>query len=240
MSGNAVPPPLSLPAAPGLQARAIQDSSGWKILNSPFFLFLCSSVVIAMVSSYYSRHQANISAVEARRVQLSKFIVEFQYRVTRLERDEYDLVSLDDGDEKKLKAIGDDITGVIQGSAPHATSDPAFRDIYLGVIADQLDLTAGLPGNHELAPDIEMLAVDPCEAARDLHSELNIFREWARVRSDQIDTGFLPKLPREILPQAVQDKLVLPAKEKLSKGANDDPAFGRSATILAALAQNCE
>ena len=226
-SPDAAPPPRSVGA------------DLWKIVNAPFFLFLCSSVAVAVIGHMYSQMIADRTAIEARREPLFKQLIEFEYRITRLERDEYDLLDLTTKDAPRLGEIGKDIIGVVRGDGEAATATPEFKNVYLGVIADQLDLTAGLPGNHELSPRIEALSVDPCEAARDLHRNLTYFREWVRLRRNGVDLGYLPKLPRTVLPQSQQDALKMPSDAALLK-ADSELAFARSQIVLNDLTERCQ
>lgn len=211
----------------------------WKIVNAPFFLFLCSSVAVALIGNLYGQMLADRSALEARREPLFKQLIEFEYRITRLERDEYDLLDLTPSDAARLGEIGKDVIGVVRGDGDAATATPEFKSVYLGVIADQLDLTAGLPGNHELSPRIEALSVDPCEAARDLHDALNYFRRWVKLRRDGVDLGYLPKLPRTVLPNAQQRALKMPSDMMLT-AADTDPQFVKSRPILRGLTGRCQ
>lgn len=220
-------------------ARRSARADLWKIVNAPFFLFLCSSVAVAVIGNLYSQMIADRTAIEARRDPLFKQLIEFEYRITRLERDEYDLLDLTADDAPRMAEIGRDIIGVVRGDGEAATSTPEFKSVYLGVIADQIDLTAGLPGNHQLSPRIEALSVDACEAARDLHGTLNYFRAWLRLRRDGVDLGYLPKLPRTVLPPDQQQALVMPSDDALGK-ADTDPAFARNSAMLRDLTGKCQ
>ena len=211
----------------------------WKGLNSPLALFLMSSVVVTAVAGLYSQSQSDARALETRRVALFKLVTEFQYRVSRLERDEDELLGLGPADGKRMAALGADALAVVTGEAANAASAPDYRNVYLGAIADELDLTAGLPGNHELAPEIEGLAQDPCETAENLHGALNILRRWSELRDPLIADGKLPKLPRHVLPKRDQQALVMPDHDRLRAEDGDAAARAGRAT-LAALHPACD
>lgn len=137
----------------------------WKALNSPFVLFLMSSVAVTGITKFYTDRQATIAARQETRAQLAKLLLELQYRISRSTHAaktlETFLGQLSDSAQYSdglfqswMKAT----VAPIRAAEGYQPASPEFARVHTAALLQQIDLRSGdlraelLPANGGESP----------------------------------------------------------------------------------------
>ena len=122
----------------------------WKGLNSPFVLFLLSSVVVTGLTRFYTDRQAAIAAHQETRAQLAKLLLELQYRVSRSYRAARTLESFlnqmsqpGQYDDRLFQTWMRAAVSPIIASNDYQPASPEFARVHIAALLQQIDLRSG-------------------------------------------------------------------------------------------------
>ena len=155
-------------------------------LQSPLFLLVLGSVIFGGVAKLYSDRQVAAAERVTRRSELSKLLVEYEYRVSQLMFADGRLdpflgdgpgitrkTKATDAERKKFEPVAVEVgkseIAILRGTPPYVPSDPVYANVSLLAIAARLEDTAGIPdlqigsfrqlGMLDVEPDIVWLFV---------------------------------------------------------------------------------
>jgi hypothetical protein len=115
----------------------------WTLLNSPFGVFLISSVLLSGLGALYTNRLALIAEDRDKRDQISKYATEFIYRLSKLQK-ERDFLAKNKNDNGQSVALavvrivrGEELT-INQGTIDFVPSLPEFKNTNLIVVVNRL------------------------------------------------------------------------------------------------------
>lgn len=129
-------------AASSEEASAIpsEKRNRWlTFLNSPFGLFLLSSVVIAGLGRLYSDYEAHLSDLKERRNALSELVTEMEYRVTEADFFARDVEGVQHLTEYNSCVM---LWRIVVGDREYRPAVPSMREVHwLGLVSRGKTLT---------------------------------------------------------------------------------------------------
>lgn len=143
--------------APAKTDRPPTRDTLWKWLNSPFLLFLLSSVVLTTVTRIYTDRQAKAQAAIANRADVGKLLLELEYRITRLRQSGLVLRDILDGKNGPRANLGGpvhdtmiNIVRVANGTNGYNPISAEFKDTHIVSLMQQIDLKSGNSDSNRL------------------------------------------------------------------------------------------